>query len=134
MKKLVFSLPSVTLPRTKGEPFALTHDWTLVFRGGYYRLPAGFTTDGASIPRWLWWLCGTPYESPRIFAALVHDYLYGGGDPETTRADADDLYRDIQIALGVSRVKAYVEWLALRLCGWTHWNGFLPVRGEGYEG
>ena len=121
MKKLVFDLPSVTLPRTKDEPTVLAHDWTLVFRNEYYHIPAGFETDGASIPRWLWWICGTPYESPRVFAAIVHDYIYSGGDPEATRADADDLYRDIQIAIGVSRVKAYVEWLALRLCGRSHW-------------
>ena len=54
---------------------------------------------------------------------LVHDYLYSGGDFEATRADADDLFRDLQISLGVPRWKAYVEWAALRLFGGSHWQG-----------
>ena len=83
----------------------------------------GFVTDGASIPVWLQWLCGSPWKIPRFYAALVHDYLYSGGDFEATRADADDLFRDLQIALGIPRWKAYVEWAALRLFGWTHWQG-----------
>ena len=30
----------------------------------------GFKFDGASTPRWLWWLCGDPMEVPRVAAAL----------------------------------------------------------------
>ena len=121
MKKLVFEIPSLLPSPWYDDYWQLAYDWAVVFRGEYYRIPAKFKTDGASIPRWLWWLCGTPLVMPRLLAAIVHDYLYSGGDPEATRADADDIYRDIQIALGVSRVKAYVEWLALRLCGSSHW-------------
>ena len=123
MKKLVFDIPSLIPPGFSDEGWKLAYDWTVVFRGECYRIPAGFETDGASIPRPLWWLCGYPLEMPRLLAAIVHDYIYSGGDPGATRADADDLYRDIQIALGVSRAKAYVEWLALRLCGRSHWCG-----------
>ena len=122
MDELVFDRPEMIPPGVRGGSWALAHDWTVVFRGEYYHLPAGFETDGASIPRPLWWICGTPLEVPRLYAAIIHDYLYGGGDPDATRKDADDLYRDLQIALGVFRIKAYIEWLALRLCGWTHWK------------
>ena len=131
-KKLIFDSPILS---PYGEDiWELKYDWTVIFRGEYYRIPAGSITDGASIPSLLWIVCGHPLKLPRLYAALVHDYLYDGNDPEATRADADDLYRDMQIALGVSRVRAYIEWFALRLFGWTHWNGFLPVRGEGDEG
>lgn len=101
----------------------LAADWRIVFNGYVFKLPIGFKTDGASIPRILWRVCGTPLEAPRVYAALVHDWLYSGGDPDATRGEADAIYRDIQIALGVSRVKAWVEWAALRLCGWSHWQG-----------
>lgn len=120
--RLQFDLPWFVPPKASTDFWRLEHDWTLVFRGEYYHIPAGTPTDGASIPRWLWWLCGTPFDCPRLYAAVVHDWLYSGGDSDATRADADDLYRDIQIELGVSRVRAYVEWIALRLFGRSHWQ------------
>ena len=55
-----------------------------------------------------------------------NDILYHG-DREATRADADDLYRDLQIALGVARWKAYVEWAALRVFGGAHWYANDPA-------
>jgi hypothetical protein len=117
---LVYHVPTLE-PVTTGV-WRLVYDWTVRFRGEYYSVPTGWETDGASIPRWLWPVCGHPLEVTRLYAALLHDYLYAGGDPEATRADADALYRDLLIALGVSRWKAYIEWTALRTCGWTHWH------------
>lgn len=102
-------------------PVKLRAKFDVTFRGDVYSVPAGFETDGASIPRWLWPVCGTPLQAPRVVAAVVHDFLYGGGDPEATKAEADDLYRDMQIALGIPRWKAYVEWAALRMFGKSHW-------------
>ena len=37
-------------------------------------VPEGFKTDGASIPRWFWWI-----ENPfgqALYAAVVHDFEY----------------------------------------------------------
>lgn len=132
---LVFDRPKLMPPKEKGGMWELAEDWTLCYKGEVYTVPAGFKTDGASIPRFLWRVCGTPLDVPRVYAALVHDWLYSGGVPNAarlhdaaysgtpvvTRAEADALYRDLLIALGVSRVKAYTEWAALRLCGGGHW-------------
>lgn len=120
MDELIFEKPCMEPVRT--GIWRLKFDWTVVFRGEYYTVPAGTETDGASIPRALWLICGEPMKVPRLYAALIHDFLYSGGDPEATRKDADDLYRDLQIALGISKWKAYVEWSTLRVCGWTHWT------------
>lgn len=122
MADISFSRPMLYSPASSGDLWELAADWSLVYEGEVYRLPMGFKTDGASIPRFLWRLCGTPLEVPRLYAALVHDYLYGGGDPEATREDADKLYRDIQIALDVSKFKAYTEYYALRAFGGGHWH------------
>lgn len=127
---LVFDRPLLYPPKDAGSMWELAADWYIVFEGEVYHLPMGFMTDGASIPRFLWRVCGTPLESPRVFAALVHDWLYSGGDPEATRGEADALYRDMQIALGISRAKAYIEWSALRLCGWSHWRGRKIYNGD----
>ena len=121
MSKSTISFPIPMFVIEKGGRLALAKDWRITYRGDEYTVPKGFITDGASIPPWLQWLCGSPFEVPRMYAALVHDFLYSGGDPEATRADADDIFRDLQISLGVPRWQAYVEWGALRLFGKSHW-------------
>lgn len=132
---LVFDRPALIPPLGKGGLWELENDWSVFYEGNVYHIPAGFKTDGASVPRFLWRVCGTPLEVPRVYAALVHDWLYSGGVPNAarlhdalysggpvvTRAEADAIYRDMLIALGESRFKAYVEWSAIRLCGGSHW-------------
>lgn len=117
------TFPPPVFTVAEGGMLALARDWHVMYRGESYTAPMGFRTDGASIPPWLRWLCGSPFEPPRMYAALLHDWLYSGGDPEATRADADDLYRDLQLSLGVPRWKAYVEWAALRAFGRSRWSG-----------
>ena len=124
-RSITFRVPDFTV--VIGPKLALAHTFRLRYRGEYYTVPEGFATDGASIPRPLWWLCGSPFDVPRLYAAIVHDWLYSGGDREATRADADDLYRDLQIALGVARWKAYAEWAALRVFGGSHWYANDPA-------
>ena len=121
MDELIFEKPCMEPVQT--GVWRLRYDWTLVFRGEFYTVPAETETDGASIPRALWLVCGEPMQVPRLYAALMHDFLYSGGDPEATRKDADDLYRDLLIALGVSSWRAYIEWAALRCFGASHWRG-----------
>lgn len=123
VKSISFNTPTLRPPRFKDGMWALAADFVVEFQGEVWRVPSGFFTDGASIPRPLWWLCGSPLQVPRLYAAIIHDFIYGGGDDESTRAEADDIFRDIQIACRVPRWKAYIEWAALRLFGRSHWQG-----------
>lgn len=124
MQNLIFDTP--VLEPVSPATWRLRYCWTLIYKGEYYSIPAGFDTDGASIPRALWTICGDPMSIPRLYAAIVHDYLYSGGDPDATRKDADTLYRDLQIALGISKAKAYTEYYALRIFGRSHWQPTPP--------
>lgn len=74
------SAPIIRLPiSTLGETEAvLVEDWTVEVCGYRFTVPAGATTDGASIPRFLWRVCGHPLMAPRVYAALQHDWIYGG--------------------------------------------------------
>ncbi len=56
----------------------LQEDWMVEVCGYRFVVPAGTSTDGASIPRFLWRVCGHPLESPRLYAAMLHDWIYGG--------------------------------------------------------
>jgi len=70
--------------------WALAEDWHTP-RG---IIPKGTTTDGASIPRWLWWLIGSPMDSRLAEAAMLHDWEYRWG--LIPQKDADwNLYRMI---------------------------------------
>jgi hypothetical protein len=39
-------------------------------------VPAGFESDGASIPRFAWSIIGHPFKDEYCLPALLHDYLY----------------------------------------------------------
>ena len=116
----LFNNPLVAINRD--DTRTLMADWSASIGGVRVTVPMGFTTDGASIPRLLWRLCGHPFEAPRIYAAIRHDWHYSGGDPSVNRKDADRIYRSDMLALGVGPWKARVEYLALRLCGRSHWK------------
>lgn len=104
-----WAVPAVRLPLYAGEGAVLMQDWLVAVGGWMFTVPAGTSTDGASIPR--------------VYAALVHDYLYGGGGPScVTRADADAIYRALLVALGWGSFRAGVEYYALRLFGGSHWT------------
>lgn len=115
-----FNNPLVAINRD--DTRTIMADWTATIGGVRVTVPMGFTTDGASIPRFLWRICGHPFEAPRIYAAIRHDWHYSGGDPSVDRKAADMIYRSDLLALGVSRYKVTIEYYALRLCGWSHWN------------
>lgn len=103
--------------------WSLMADWRVSINTVLLTVPMGFRTDGASIPRFLWRICGHPMEAPRLYLAIIHDWLYSGGVPSVSRAYADAVFRDGLLIFGISRFRAYVEWVALRVCGGTHWQG-----------
>ena len=117
------------MPMPKIEPVgAFDESWRLVedyagdICGFQFVIPAGFITDGASIPRSLWRICGHPMSTKRFPIALVHDWLYSGNVP-CTREFADSVYRDGLVLLGFPKWKANLEYYMLRLFGGSRWKG-----------
>ncbi len=89
--------------------------------GQVVEVPAGFVTDGASVPRVLWgWL---PAWGRWSRAATLHDYGYGlihEGAPHplmVTRQEADRVFYEAMLVSGVNRPTALVMWLAVRFFG-----------------
>lgn len=53
-------------------------------------VPAGYITDGASIPRLAWSVVGGPMSRPYLYAAVPHDFRYEvHGHPDTIDYIAD---------------------------------------------
>ncbi|MEW8494247.1 MAG: DUF1353 domain-containing protein [Candidatus Thiodiazotropha taylori] len=54
----------------------LNEYWQITPDGKKLVVPAGYITDGASIPRFAWSIVGGPMSRPYIYAALPHDFRY----------------------------------------------------------
>lgn len=93
--------------------FELVEDWQFFV----YRVPKGFITDGASVPRILYWL----FEPTGILflPAIVHDWLYY--KKEIPRAVADKIFRENVIQQG-NIVAGWIAWLGVRMFGWISWH------------
>lgn len=96
-------------------------------------VPAGATTDLASIPRFAWSLF--PPDGPWLKAAVVHDFLYrsrgtcvlgdfwGRTRPEAyTRSEADGILREAMKVVGVGAFARGVIWSAVRVGGAGGWG------------
>ena len=85
------------------------------------RVKPGFRTDGASIPRWLWRVFGSPYD-PDIFpSAIGHDGLYRG--EIIPRKDADRAFLKMMEKSGVPEKKRRLVYRGVRWFGWITWLG-----------
>ena len=97
----------------------LNNDVTVCLENGRcFRIPRGFITDFASVPRILWWLF--PPMGRYGKAALVHDYLYY--TKEVSRAEADRIFLEAMLMMGVGKLTAYTMYLAVRAFGWLRWR------------
>lgn len=93
-------------------------------------VPAGFSTDLASIPRLVQPLI--PKEGKYNRAAVVHDYLYALGGffdrrgvlVEIDRKEADDVLKEAMAALMVDADRAEAIYLGVRLGGWWPWGKY----------
>lgn len=107
--------------------WVLLENWTVEYNGVTYVVPEGFVTDGATIPKFLWPIFGTPTDIPRLYVALLHDYLYTIGpkqDPNPRgqlRRQADRLYLDFNIQLGEPKTRTKIEYRFIRWFGGKHW-------------
>jgi hypothetical protein len=77
-------------------------------------VPAGFETDLASIPR-IFRPIFTGHGKSRKPAAL-HDYLY---HVRLDRKEADQIFYDALLAVGMNRLGAWTMYRAVRAGGWV---------------
>ena len=107
-----------------GRARKLINDVTVLINGQPYVIPAGFVTDGASVPRGLWNLF--PPFGKYNKAALLHDWLYQFGT--MTRAQADRAFLEAMKELGVGFVTRWAMYLGVRAGGWAAWDGYARQR------
>ena len=100
-----------------GHEFYLTKD--LVYCPRYhenlFRVPAGFSSDGASIPAIFWAFVGHPFDVKLRRPAVLHDWLYY---IEERRSSADALFYESLVS--ENNKKAALIWAAVRVFGGAH--------------
>ena len=109
----------------------IAKDFQFEVNGEEYVIPAGFTFDGASVPKFL-----ASWLSPvgiLLMGGLVHDYVYKytvllkANKREVsavmTQKEADKLFRDINIEQNGIHALNYAAYYALRLGGFVAWKG-----------
>ena len=82
------------------------------------RVPAGFVTDFASVPRipFAFMLFGNVGHR----SATVHDYLYSTG--QVSRADADAILKELLQAEGAGTIRANLMYAGVRVAGGSHYK------------
>ncbi|GMV86563.1 MAG: hypothetical protein AMXMBFR80_24180 [Dehalococcoidia bacterium] len=93
------------------KPWRLLADLRYQGKVDDFVVPAGTTTDFASVPRMFTWL--VPTSGKYTKAAVLHDYLCETG--LVPRNDADGVFRRALRESGVPTVRRYVIWGAVRL-------------------
>ena len=89
---------------------------------GDLTVPAGFSSDGASVPRFFWRIVFPPGEPGALRAAFLHDFIYRTHPEGWSRAAADELFRKLLIEDGISRTSASLAYWGVRLFGGSSWE------------
>ncbi len=95
--------------------------WTDKKTGIRIKVPSGFRTDLASVPRPMWSIL--PPFGKHSRAAIIHDYLYrtNGLAGKLTRAQCDRIFYQIMRHNRVAIHRAWLMWLGVRIGGWLPW-------------
>lgn len=108
----VFPLPLRADYRGSGK-WELMQPFEYINPPDYYKVPIGFISDGASIPRFAWTIIGAPWSGRYTKASVIHDYLC-----EThliPRKKADKVFLDGMKILKVHWFKRWLMYRAVRI-------------------
>lgn len=94
----------------------LNEDLSVCFDGFEFTTLAGYETDGASIPFFLWSLGLHPFQSDTLVPAIFHDIFYQTRRYSRFTCDWNFLF--LMKKFGVSFRKRWAFFIAVRLFGW----------------
>ena len=109
--------PHVT-PLDNGDEWVLDADYTLTLNDGrIIFIPKGFIFDFASTPRITWRLFPPATGKHRI-PALIHDWLVAA--KTVSWEEAAKIFLQAMKQAGVSKIKRYTMYYAVRIWGYFH--------------
>lgn len=112
--------PHLDLEYIDGTRWKLTEAFSYKTNAGDTILvPAGFVTDFASVPKFMFWRRNTGSYGK---AAVIHDSLYQFNG--VTRSRADAIFLEAMTNSGVGWFTRHSFYLGVRLGGWKPWNAY----------
>lgn len=113
----------ITQKKVRGRPLACLiegfgYEVGALGSGDLVAVPAGFETDFASVPWFLWSL--EPPLGDAGKAAVIHDRLYV--TQERPRREADRIFREAMAVLQVPAWKRALLWAGVRVFGARSWR------------
>lgn len=108
-------------PIENGSKYRLLEDYFYEINGYNIRVPKGFVTDLASIPKIMWNIF--PPFGEYTPAAVVHDFLYSSSNNlGLNRFLSDKIFLFIMKELGVGFFKRNLMYKAVRMFGTSSWQ------------
>lgn len=103
------------------DVFRLSRDFGFCDAAGrQWWAKAGTLTDGASIPRFFWRLCGNPLQGPYRRAAIIHDAYYQTHAAPKNKVDR--MFHEAMLFGGTAEWKAWAMWRAVSWFGGPGWK------------
>ena len=106
----------------RGDVIVLVTPLTFTFKGTEYEIPAGYESDGMSVPRFFWRVLSPKINGKTLIPSVIHDYMYE--NHIGTRAEADAFYEDNLVEKGFGKVKSWLVWCGVRICGCVGYGMF----------
>ena len=100
--------------------FILSKDKTVESLGYSITVKKGFDFDGASIPKWLWSIYGSPLNGNYVVASLIHDGLYAS--QKVSKSVSDKIFLDVMKQSNVGYIKRRSMYLAVKMFGGKYWK------------
>ena len=101
--------------------YLLLSDFCVEWNDKLVTVPAGFGYNGASIPKALFQIMGTPFNPRYMEASCVHDWLYYTHLLKR-RTEADRLFRSMLLESGVNKTIANNLFQAVYVFGGMFWK------------
>lgn len=108
--------------------FILFEDVVVESLGYSITVKKGFDFDGASIPKWLWSIYGSPLNGNYVVASLIHDGLYAS--QKVSKRMSDKIFLDIMKQSNVGYLKRTSMYLAVAVFGGKDWKEASEYKDE----
>lgn len=108
--------------------FILSKDKTVESLGYSITVKKGFDFDGASIPKWLWSIYGSPLNGNYVAASLIHDGLYAS--QKVSKIVSDKIFLDVMKQSDVGYIKRTSMYLVVKLLGGKNWKESSKYKDE----
>ncbi|MBR1951470.1 MAG: DUF1353 domain-containing protein [Lentisphaeria bacterium] len=105
-----------------GNVFTLEERLQVRWNGRRLRVPKGFRSDGASVPRIFWRLVFPSSDTKALRAAFCHDFIYRTHPAGWTKEEADQMFYDILVRDGVPRWRAWIAYQGVKWFGGWAWR------------